>query len=205
MSPKLDSLLPVLKKHDSNTYFHCLNVKHLTSLIIDEYLKTAENNANRDLYYSFLKTNKVSICKAALYHDIGKIYVPLKILGSTKSLSKRELNTIKQHPFWGKIICSQYTNDEIVLQGIYQHHERLTGSGYPKKTKKICIAARLITIADVFDALHQKRSYKESWSSCDVLKYLNANQKDFDPIFYNFFISEPVQAKVREMYRNLKK
>lgn len=100
---------------------------------------------------------------AALLHDFGKIAIEEKVLQKRTSLTEEDWIEIKMHPIRGYFIVEGFTFLRETLPGIRWHHERLNGNGYPDglKGKAIPLMARIIAVADAFDAMVQKRPYKE--------------------------------------------
>ena len=99
-----------------------------------------------------------------LFHDIGKIGVPDTILLKDTKLTDDEYSEIKNHPAIGKHILSNATIFKDVIPIVYHHHERYDGHGYPGKLKgeEIPLLARITAVADTFDAMTSKRSYRDS-------------------------------------------
>ena len=106
------------------------------------------------------------IGQAALFHDIGKTAIPASILNKPGSLTPEEYAVIKTHTAIGQERLSQAVQTlAAAIVVAQQHHERLDGSGYlSMEDKDIHPYAKLIAVADVFDALVSRRSYKEPWS-----------------------------------------
>lgn len=100
-----------------------------------------------------------------LLHDVGKIGIPDNILNKPAKLSQKEYQTIMDHPEIGHHIMHQVHKMENVIPGLFQHHERLDGSGYPNGLKgdEISLAAKIIAVADVFDALTSDRPYRTAY------------------------------------------
>jgi putative nucleotidyltransferase with HDIG domain len=99
-----------------------------------------------------------------LFHDIGKIGVPDSILLKEDKLSDDEYNEIKNHPSIGKHILSNATIFQEIIPIVYHHHEKYNGTGYPGKIagEEIPLFARIAAIADTFDAMTSKRSYRNA-------------------------------------------
>jgi two-component system response regulator RpfG len=124
---------------------------------------------------------------AAPMHDIGKIGISDTILLKPGRLTPDEFKVMQQHTVFGyEILCdspSKYLQmGAIIALG---HHERYDGTGYPHGLARdaIPLSARIVAIADVFDALTSARPYKEDWPIQDALNYLNAEiGKHFDPV-----------------------
>lgn len=131
----------------------------------------------------------------APFHDIGKYRIPDRVLFSNSVFSPEDREIMNMHPIYGEEII----NDVISISGvdtieikdiallkniIRYHHEAYDGSGYPDglKGSNIPLESRIITVADVFDALLSKRPYKEAWDISKVVDFLNENSgKLFDP------------------------
>lgn len=108
---------------------------------------------------------------AGLLHDVGKIGVPEAVLCKQGRLSDAEFELIKQHPTIGHNILKGITALEDVLPGILHHHERFDGRGYPDKLSGwgIPLCARLLAVADTFDAMSSNRSYRAAMPRQKVL------------------------------------
>ena len=111
---------------------------------------------------------------AAALHDVGKIGINDEILRRPGNLSPEEYELMKQHPLKGAYIMSPVEQLKDMIPGMLYHHERLDGSGYPQGLKggSIPIMARIITVADTFDAMTSERPYQESMDPERVIKYL---------------------------------
>ncbi|MFZ4860375.1 MAG: HD-GYP domain-containing protein, partial [Desulfuromonadaceae bacterium] len=98
-------------------------------------------------------------------HDCGKIGVPEELLNSPGRLSGEELETLQQHTQWGSEVARQAHMPDIVINIILYHHERIDGKGYPSGLKdgQIPIEARIVAIADVFDALYSDRPFRKAY------------------------------------------
>ncbi|WP_158618509.1 HD-GYP domain-containing protein [Legionella sp. km535] len=110
----------------------------------------------------------------ALIHDIGKIRVPTEILISPAKLSKIELEFIKIHPQAGYKIAQSVPFNQTISDIILHHHERLDGSGYPDKLtdKEIPLTTKIVTVADVFEAMSSHRPYRPKHSVLETLDEL---------------------------------
>ncbi len=126
-----------------------------------------------------------------LFHDIGKIGVPDNILLKTTKLTSDEYSKIKNHPTIGTHILSNATIFKDTLPIVKHHHERYDGNGYPDKLKgeEIPYLARITAVADAFDAMTSKRSYRDSLD----LEYVKSEIKNnigtqFDPLIAKVFL-----------------
>jgi putative nucleotidyltransferase with HDIG domain len=108
------------------------------------------------------ETEITSIYYAALMHDVGKIGIPLNIIDKPTRLTKDEYDTIKKHTVIGASITHPITAMSMIEQGVRWHHERFDGCGYPDGLKgtEIPLVARIIGIADSYDAMTTTRSYR---------------------------------------------
>ncbi|MCR4748184.1 MAG: diguanylate cyclase [Lachnospiraceae bacterium] len=128
---------------------------------------------------------------AALLHDIGKIGVPDSILNNPKKLSDAEYNIIKSHANMGGDILKNRMMVEGAEDVARSHHERFDGSGYPKglEGEEISEQARIVAIADAFDAMSSKRIYRRAYSFDYIRNELiEGKGKQFDPYLVDVFI-----------------
>ncbi|HEV8470230.1 MAG TPA: HD-GYP domain-containing protein [Candidatus Limnocylindria bacterium] len=129
---------------------------------------------------------------SSVMHDVGKIHTPDHILQSEHHLTDEQFSVIKQHCIDGEKMLGEARFFETARAIAREHHERWDGRGYPdgKKGEEISIAARIVSVADVFDALTSKRPYKDAWS---VQAGLAAIEKDagerFDPEVVSAFVA----------------
>ncbi len=103
---------------------------------------------------------------AAILHDIGKIGVPREVLNKPGRLTAREFELVKRHPVVGWRIVNNISHLQGASQAVRQHHEQLDGSGYPDGASgaEICPMARILAIADAFDAMTSARPYRPAMS-----------------------------------------
>ena len=128
----------------------------------------------------------------ALLHDIGKIGVPDSILNKPTRLSKEEFDIIKKHPIIGNDILKDIRMIKNVAEGALYHHERYDGKGYPYglKGEDIPICARIIGIADSYDAMTSNRIYRGKLSSEKVIEEFENNRgTQFDPELTDLFVA----------------
>lgn len=155
---------------------HIIRVAQYTSIIA------------RELQFSVSDTN--DLFKASISHDIGKIVVPDFILGKKGKLTPQERELVKQHTIAGAEIIEKLFSaehhagtDRITVYAreiALFHHESPDGSGYPYglKMNEIPVSAKIVKVADVFDALLSDRHYKKPWKKEDIFAYLKTNQFD---------------------------
>jgi len=110
-----------------------------------------------------------------LLHDIGKVAVPDKILLKPARLNPEETQIVRQHPLTGEKICAPLKCLRPILPLIRHHHERMDGSGYPDRLygEEIPLKARILQVADVYDALTSDRPYRKALSSEEALEILH--------------------------------
>lgn len=159
----LNALMSVTA-HDYYTYSHSVNV-----MIYSLSLGKAINLESTRL-------PKLGI--SALLHDIGKSQIPSEIINKNGRLSDKEFEIIKNHSQYGYEIAKESgIDDEEILSGIRHHHEKSDGSGYPDSIRylNLKVFPKIIAIADIFDALTTKRSYKNALSGSNALSLIRSN------------------------------
>jgi HD-GYP domain-containing protein (c-di-GMP phosphodiesterase class II) len=127
-----------------------------------------------------------TIYTASPLHDVGKIAVPDAILNKAGRLTKQEFEVVKKHSEVGRNLLQGSDSHLMQMACIiaHEHHEKWDGNGYPcgKAGEEIHIFARIVAIADVFDALLSKRPYKNAWAKEEVLQeFIDQKGKHFDP------------------------
>ncbi len=175
----------MLKVSDEYTFKHSVDVAAM-SLIIGK---------NMGLPHEELKELGV----AGLLHDIGKSSIPDEILNKKDKLTDEEFTYIKQHSVFGyKILTERGGFSEAVLRGVLQHHEKLNGRGYPLGVSgdKIHKYARIISVADVYDALVTDRPYKKGFSKGVAVEMIMAMTEDLDMDAMNCFLHTVVAYPV---------
>ncbi len=113
-----------------------------------------------------------AISKSALVHDIGKLHIPADILNRPRALTPLEYKLVKMHCQSGRDILSNIKLPWPLAEIVYQHHERMDGSGYPRGLKgdEILLEARIIAVSDIVDAMTSHRPYRPACSLSDALK-----------------------------------
>lgn len=170
----------------------------------------AEELRDRDIYAHILTKDYMNdLLLAAPMHDIGKISVPDHILQKPGKLTDEEFDIMKQHAAnGGKIIQETFGKSdqgmykEVAYQVARNHHEKWNGRGYPDglKGNEIPLGVRIMSIADVFDAVSQKRCYRDAMplEQCfDIIE--KGRGTDFEPVLVDIFLD--IREKVEEVYR----
>jgi PAS domain S-box-containing protein len=145
---------------------------------------------------------------ASPMHDIGKVGIPDTILNKPSKLTCEEWEVMKTHTTIGYNLFKD--SDKPLLKAsatiAHQHHEKYDGSGYPRglKGEEIHIYARITALADTFDALNSKRSYKEAWDDERILALLQEESgKHFDPVLVDIFFKHLDEfLSIKEAYKD---
>jgi HD-GYP domain-containing protein (c-di-GMP phosphodiesterase class II) len=168
------AIVSAVMAHDGDTFSHITNV-----CVYSVMLARCVGIVN--------EKELVAIGQAALLHDVGKCAVSTDILRKPGRLTKAERELINDHPRQGFIrLCRRDDVDEGQLRMVYEHHERVDGSGYPVGLigSEIHWMARLCSVVDVFDALTGRRCYRKPASHVDAADFLQQNAgSHFSPEF----------------------
>ena len=204
----LNSLNALSMVRDNETGNHILRTKNYVRAL-------AERLRVSGAYPGQLSKKDIDdIVKAAPLHDIGKVGIPDTILQKPGSLTDDEWQIMKTHAALGqevltaaKLKDAKHTNvldAAIKIAGC--HHECWDGSGYPNglKGEEIPLAARLMSLADTYDALISERVYKKKWTHDEACaEILSLKGKRFDPLIVDAFVQEKDHfIKISQMYRD---
>jgi putative nucleotidyltransferase with HDIG domain len=141
-----------------------------------------------------LPSDKLNWIKlAALLHDIGKIGTPEDILHKSEKLTPAEMSKIKEHSVIGARMVEHIQRMKEIAQWIYHHHEKYDGSGYPAgiEGNEIPLPARIISIADTFDALTSDRPYRKAFTKEEAIRIMRKSiGLHFDPFLFRYFERE---------------
>ena len=190
------SLLEASKLKDNDTGNHIKRVGEYSKAMAQTLFK---NPVYSEVNIEFIK----NIYFLAPMHDVGKIGTPDYILTKPGSLDKSEWKIMKEHTINGAYILRAYPNP-MATQIATFHHEKWNGSGYPYgiSGKDIPLASRIVAIADVYDALRMKRSYKEPFSHNKAVEIIVKDSGiHFDPELVKIFIS--INNEFETAYDNL--
>lgn len=166
---------------DNETGFHVIRMSHYSKVLCEAY--GFDRELAEDLF------------NAAPMHDIGKIGIADNILLKPGKLTDEEFAIMKTHPLIGAEIIGD--SDSRLLQlarnVALHHHEKWNGTGYPYglEGERIPVEARIVAIADVFDALTSARPYKKAWPVQDAVKYIEEQSGEhFDPELATLFVQQ---------------
>jgi diguanylate cyclase (GGDEF)-like protein/putative nucleotidyltransferase with HDIG domain len=164
-----------IESKDRHTQGHCERVADLACA-----LAIRDGCESRDLFWFRM---------GATVHDIGKLIIPSDVLNKPGKLAPDEWELIKRHPVAGVEMLAEMDFPGEVGPMVRSHHERWDGQGYPEQLsgEEIPRAARMLCIADVYDALMSKRSYKGALSHDAALEIMRADVGAFDPMLFALF------------------
>jgi putative two-component system response regulator len=180
----IEILSNIVEFRNGESGLHVLHVQTLTELMLNKLLEKTKK-------YQISQRDIFLICNAAALHDVGKIAIPEEILNKPGRLTKEEFEIMKTHSAEGAKLISHIPmrQNEPLIKYSYQitrwHHERYDGRGYPDalKGEEIPIAAQVVSIADVYDALTSQRVYKQAYSHEKAMQMiLNGECGVFNPL-----------------------
>ena len=208
-----EPITEVLKKAEDNMYRTKLyESRSSRSTTIDVILNALFEKSHREQMHSArvsLYCEKLALAlgytpehinqikTAGLVHDIGKIGIDESILNKVERLDHEEWLSIRKHPEAGWRILNSVNEFSELSEFILTHHEHYDGSGYPRglKGEAIPIEARIIAIADAYDAMTSKRSYREALSKASAQKELiKFSGTQFDPKLVIVFIDKVINT-----------
>ena len=179
-----------------NAYLETIETLRYTVEAKDTYTR---GHSDRVSEYSVLIGKKLGLSEqdlktlkiGGLFHDIGKIGIPDNILLKTEKLTDDEYSEIKNHPSIGAHILSTSTIFQDIIPIVKHHHEKYDGNGYPSRLKgnDIPYLARITAIADSFDAMTSRRTYRDSLPIEKVIdEFYNCKGSQFDPELTDVFL-----------------
>ncbi len=209
MSKKVKESMEQLKKAVSQNHEMFISSIKAFAAAIDAKDPYTRGHSQRVATYSKTIAEEMSlppkfreeIWLAALLHDIGKIGIDDRILKKGGSLSKEEFEIMKQHPLIGVQIVSHIPTLKDILPGIRWHHEAWDGSGYPDGLKgdAIPIMARIIAVADTFDAMTTERPYQKAFTLEEALARIKQLVgKKFDSRIVEAFLRACYEGKIKK-------
>lgn len=173
-----------IESKDHYTQGHCERVAFFACVLAD-----STGMDSRSLFWFRL---------GALLHDIGKIIVPTEVLNKAGNLTEEEWAIMKRHPEAGLELVSDIDFPGDVRAIIRNHHERWDGKGYPDGLagEEIPFAARILCVADVYDALTTARSYRDSLSHTRAVEVMRGSPGQFDPRLLDAFLGWAESSEV---------
>jgi putative nucleotidyltransferase with HDIG domain len=178
-------MLHCIRDYDDCTHIHCLNVALICNII------------GKWLHFSSKDLEVITLC--GLLHDIGKLAIPQQILLKPAKLTTDEYNTIKTHTIRGYNLLKNQPIDNRIKHAALMHHERCDGSGYPYSflSGQIDPYAKLVAIADVYDAMTCARVYRGPLCPFEVLSIFEAEgYAKYDPKYIITFLEAIAQTYI---------
>ena len=191
----IKKMMNIVEKNHDETGEHIYRVAEFSKLIAQEL-----NLSNTEI---------MDIEKFSPLHDIGKIMVPISILNKKNRLTKEEFLEIKKHTIFGADILGDVRHFSVAKDIAKYHHEKFDGSGYPNglKGREIPLGARIVTIADIYDALRSPRIYKRGYSHLEAMRIIlkgdgRVMPQHFDPDILKAFLK--IHERFDFIYEKLK-
>ncbi|MCQ2081835.1 MAG: HD-GYP domain-containing protein [Lachnospiraceae bacterium] len=182
-TPNLLDMLHCMREYDDATYTHCMNVALICN-VMARWLKMDEES---------IKTATT----AGLLHDIGKTQIPDSIIKKPAKLTPEEYTIIKRHPQAGYELLKKSSLDPEILNAVLMHHERFDGTGYPLglKGNQLPTFARMVSIADVYDAMTSARVYRGPLCPFKTIEvFEDEGLQKYDPHFIMSFLENVVNT-----------
>ena len=178
-------IINIIENKDTSTKGHSLRVAEYSQMIAQKLGYTEDES--KQIYY------------IGLMHDCGKVNIPNSILKNPGKLSEEEYEIMKKHTVYGGDILRKFTSIPDIDVGAKYHHERYDGKGYPAGLvgEEIPMVARIIGVADAFDAMNSKRCYRDKLPKDIIMKELRENrEKQFDPKVLDCILSLIEEGKI---------
>lgn len=188
----ITSIIKIMEMYDLYTKGHSENVAKLASAIAKEM--NLSKQEIKDTYWS------------GLVHDIGKLLIPLNVLNKKEKLTDNEYKLIKKHPVWGSKALSSSKILKPVSKYVLYHHERWDGGGYPEglKADQIPLISQILAVADAWDAMLSKRSYRDSLGVEKALVEIKKNKgSQFSPRVVKSFIKIIENDKIEQLQKDI--
>lgn len=188
LTPKeqIAGLIATLKRSDPDTWAHSLRVKQFALLL------------GEALGFDYRAQRRLRL--GALLHDIGKLKVPQQVLQKPGRLTDVERIVINAHAALGEAMLTNLVGNRTILHAIRGHHERFSGGGYPDglEGQQIPLLARILAIADCFDAMTTSRPYRKALSRTEAIARLRQGAgTQFDPTLVLVFVNAMTRPQAR--------
>lgn len=183
-------ILHNMRQFDDSTYAHCINVALITNVLAR--------------WLNFKEEDILLATQCGLLHDIGKLKIPEAIIKKPYRLTDEEYNIIKTHPLAGYDILTGYNLNPHILNTAMMHHERFDGSGYPLRISgnKIDRFARVVSIADVYDAMTSARVYRNSLCPFMAISIMEKEGfQKYDPEYIMTFVHNVLDSYILNVVR----
>lgn len=183
-------MLHGIRNYDDMTYVHSLNVSLICNLFAN-WLKLSQEDTK-------------ALTLAGLLHDIGKMLVPKEIISKDGKLTEDEFKIVRTHSLKGYQALKDQPIDIRIKYAALMHHERCDGSGYPNgfKADQIDDFAKIVAIADVYDAMTSNRRYRNAICPFDVVENFERDGfLKFDPGYLMLFMERIVQSYIHNIVR----
>ena len=183
---------------------HVLHIRIITEVLLNRLVQKTDR-------YALTQEDIQLISNASALHDIGKVSIPDEIINKPGKLTKEEFEIMKLHTTVGADILHSlpFSNEEPLLKTVYEiarwHHERYDGRGYPDGLtgEAIPIAAQVVSVADVYDALTSVRCYKPAYDHETALRMIvNGECGTFNPLLLECLLDESLQLRERLLEAN---
>ena len=197
----VEVLSQIMEFRNGESGLHVVRINTLTRLLLERLVENTDA-------YNLTPDDCYLISTASAFHDIGKVGIAESILNKPGKLTEEEFETMKMHTLIGASMLDklEHYKDEKMIKIAYQicrwHHERYDGKGYPDGLtgEQIPIAAQVVSVADVYDALVSKRVYKDAYSHEQAMKMiLNGECGAFNPLLMEVLVE--IQDKIKEEIR----
>lgn len=188
---------------------HIRRIAAYTRLIATKLEEYSLKYKEYEKYKEYINEKYINdISYASMLHDIGKWKTPNEILLKPSQLTDEEREIIKKHPQWGKELLSPVLKDKgsnqylkLLESIVLYHHENWDGSGYPEglRGEEIPLSARIVAIADTYDALTSDRCYRKAYTHEEAISIMSEEKHRFDPSLWKIFIENQEEfKKIRE-------
>ena len=181
------NMLHNIRSYDDHTYVHSINVA-LICYVFANWLHMSDD----EIYTATL---------AGLLHDLGKITVPESIMQKPGKLTSFEMEQVKKHPYDGYRVLQKSQICDHIKNSALMHHERCDGSGYPLglSSDKIDLFAKIVAIADVYDAMTSKRIHRGAICPFEVIELFETDgYKLYDPKYLLTFLENIVNTYMQQ-------
>lgn len=177
-------VLDCMRGYDDLTFAHSMNVSLICNMMAE--------------WFGYSETDTEMLTVGGLLHDIGKVKIPKSVLAKPGKLTGQEYRVIRYHPLLGFEILKDQPISIKIKNAALMHHERYDGGGYPQglKGSKIEEMARIVAVADVYDAMTAKRVYRDKMSPFSVIEIFEKEISHYDPEILLFFLQKIAQSYI---------